>query len=80
MPWTEEDQARLKELVALKLSSYQIAAAMGKSRSAVKSRVRRTLLRIARPEERPKGVGGRIGIRPFTPRCAELMRRAGVKI
>lgn len=79
MPWTEKQDARLRELAEDRLSSFEIAAAMGKTFSAVKRRAQRIGVKIYRPEERA-GESGCIGIRPFTPRCAELMRQLGVKI
>lgn len=77
MPWTEKEQARLEELAETGLSSFEIAKDMRKSHSAVRRRAQRTGVRIYRPEDRPNDC---IGIRPFTDKCAELMRRAGVRL
>lgn len=79
MPWTEKQQKRLEELAADRLSSFQIAEAMGKSRAAVKRRAIRTGVRIYRPEDRCRA-DDCIGIKPFTERCAELLKRAGVRL
>lgn len=79
MPWTEAMQARLEELAADRLSSFEIAKEMGLTNHAVKRRAVRTRVKIYRPEDRNCGYEC-IGIKPFTPRCAELMRAAGVRI
>lgn len=79
MPWTEKMQEQLEELAADKLSSAEIAKAMGISMHAVKRRAVRTRVKIYRPEDRNCG-SDCAGIRPFTPKCAELLRAAGVRV
>ena len=80
MPWTEKDQEQLEKLANERLSRFEIAQAMGKSPFAIKRRAQRTGVRIYRPEDRVNDGTDLAGIRPFTPRCAELLRQAGVRI
>jgi len=78
-PWTKEMDATLKRLW-VDNHPDEIAQKMGVTVASVRGRSRRLKLGyISRPRKKNNSPGDSNHV-PFTPRCGELLRNAGVKI
>jgi hypothetical protein len=80
MTWTPERDNILRKRWAEKKQSWEIADELGVSQKSVQGRAQRLGMRFERLKTRRKRPLFTGGHRPFTPRCAELLREAGVKI
>lgn len=80
MTWTAEKDEALRQYYHDHLPSWEIAEKLGVSQKSVQGRAQRLGMRFERSNIRHRRVLFSDGHRPFTPRCAELLREAGVKI
>jgi len=80
-PWTPEMDATLKAYFRNNLPAHEVAALLGMSQASVRSRASRIGIKLVRQKtriKRPNKNGE--GHKPFTDRCGQLLRAAGVKI
>ena len=81
-PWTREADAILVEEAKKGTTADKIAEKLGMSVWAVRGRASRLVIKLPVKNKRrgkplnPKGEGHK----PFTERCGELLRQAGVQI
>ena len=81
--WDEVNTGILRSCWKRGMRPWEIAELLGTSPSAVRGRAERLGMRFSKATKRRRlAVINRNaeGHRPFTPRCAELMRAAGVRI
>lgn len=78
-PWTPDMDATLKRLW-IDMHPDEIAVEMGVTVASVKARARRIKLGIIQRPRKNNVTDIGCDHRPFTPRCGELLRAAGVKI
>jgi hypothetical protein len=81
--WTQENTNLLRKCWKRGMRPWEIAELLNTTPSAVRGRAERLGIRFDKATKRRRlAVLNRNaeGHRPFTPRCAELLREAGVKI
>lgn len=80
MTWTEQMDATLIQCCRQRKPSWEVAEMLGVTQAAARGRAGRLGMRFPRTATRRKRVLDTTGHKAFTPRCAELLRAAGVPL